>query len=202
MNENKLKNLALQGVFWKAAHGNVWLYPAAVHGTGEGTYEKRTERMEGWNAAAFAHTENYTKLIKWHQSVPEEYRQMVTDLLVSGDIDLDIHGDECGMSVNCSDVFWWGCSDCEEIAFSELSELRDCLAQAPGCGDILWCARKRGERPQGAQYSYIKREYWPLFHAAGPERETGMGNPCKPGAYERGPYSDKSLAEPATTDAT
>ena len=50
-------------------------------------------------------------------------------------------------------------------------------------GSDLYCARRREERPQGACYSIIPKNLWPLFHACGPERKTGLGNPYEPGEY-------------------
>ncbi|UVG35196.1 hypothetical protein SEA_CECE_190 [Microbacterium phage Cece] len=49
----------------------------------------------------------------------------------------------------------------------------------------LFAARVRKLRPQGACYSRYPEELWPLFNEAGPERETGFGNPYKPGEYNR-----------------
>lgn len=49
----------------------------------------------------------------------------------------------------------------------------------------LYAARVREMRPQGACYSRYPEEAWPLFHAAGPEREVGHGNPYRPGEYRR-----------------
>lgn len=122
--------------------------------------------------------------------------------------DEDIHGqlwwkfEEDGLHffVNCNDMFFWGCSDCEELTPANLGILKQAFAD---CGerdshaDLLFVARQRGLRPQGAAYSYIPREIWPLFDAAGPEREVEFGNPCRPGEYESGRYSDKALASAA-----
>lgn len=47
----------------------------------------------------------------------------------------------------------------------------------------LFAAKVKGMRPQGAAYTYIPTDAWDLFDACGPERQTGMGNPYKPGEY-------------------
>jgi hypothetical protein len=47
------------------------------------------------------------------------------------------------------------------------------------CGDLFWCARVRGMRPQGACYKSIPEAFWPLFDACGPAREADLGNPSK-----------------------
>lgn len=150
---------------------------------------------------------------------------------------------------DCSDTFFWGSSDAEEITAEnihilketidevyELYKVRDAIESDPeyrrlyneetsatyqahvaecpmtkedgshsnsnGCSpwkpgpsehsiyayrflnsiSDLFCARVRGERPQGAAYKVrYPEELWPLFDAAGPEREVGFGNPRKPG---------------------
>lgn len=88
---------------------------------------------------------------------------------------------------NCADFFWWGTSDLEEItpeniveffkAYEDMQNLDlDRNFQEPG---LLFCARMRKMRPQGAYYKYLNEKTWYLFDACGPERETGLGNPKK-----------------------
>lgn len=148
--------------------------------------------------------------------------------------------------INCSDTFFWGTSDCEELTeenihifeetveeltayYKKYDNERGSLVRSPALADArqkwlednpgidpnmwnqskefkeakkpqdvayrlregveaaledLFCARVRGERPQGACYSRYPQELWPLFDAVGPERETGLGNPFKPGEYK------------------
>lgn len=42
---------------------------------------------------------------------------------------------------------------------------------------LLWCARQRATRPQGAYYKHLDPRLHHLFDAVGPEREVGLGNP-------------------------
>lgn len=93
--------------------------------------------------------------------------------------------------VNCSDLFDWGSADCEEVTPENFPMLVQAIEDAEKAvkyggirGDDLFCARVRGCRPQGAAYTFIRPELWPLFDACGPERETGVGNPYKPGEYK------------------
>lgn len=88
------------------------------------------------------------------------------------------------MMVNCNDLFFWGCADCEEITPEDIDALEKAIADAKavddgGNGHLLWVARKRGMRPQGAYYKYFKEGMKALFNECGPERETGFGNPEK-----------------------
>jgi len=86
--------------------------------------------------------------------------------------------------VTCNDLFWWGTGDAEDITPENVAALEqavaDCRAAHPNGrgsrGPELFCARIRGERPQGAAYPKEK-ELWPLFDACGPAREVGLGNP-------------------------
>lgn len=100
------------------------------------------------------------------------------------------------LMVNCNDLFFWGCSDCEEITRENLPMLETTFAELKAmnkkdgefykethlerCTPEVFCCRARKMRPQGACYDekYYPKAIWPLFDSAGPERETGMGNPA------------------------
>lgn len=182
VSDKRLRELALEGVIWNGVDINMSIYPAAVHG-GEHAYEKRTEWMEGWNECGREFSKNYGILATWLSKIPAESRLLVEDLLLANTLDLRIDDGECFLSINCNDVFFWGCADGEGVTLDELPSLQECLALDPKTGAMLWIARKRKERPQGAVYTYIDRSVWPLFHEAGPEREIGLGNPYAPGEY-------------------
>ncbi len=95
--------------------------------------------------------------------------------------------------VKCSDLFWWGVADLEDLTPENIGVLeqsyRDVQAAAPDdhaadiYGASLFCCRVRKLRPQGCCYPPNKL-LWPLFHACGPEREVGPGNPYPPGGKE------------------
>ena len=103
-----------------------------------------------------------------------------------------VEKDELKFAVLCSDLFWWGTSDHEELTIENFSlfeqSVEECQKSDPvlgainGCG--LFASRIRKMRPQGAAYPEQK-ELWPLFDACGPEREISITNPCKPGDYQR-----------------
>lgn len=83
----------------------------------------------------------------------------------------------------CSDFFWWGTADLEDIAPVDLPMLEQAAADLgsvpSGINYVgeLFCARKRGMRPQGAYYKHLPKGSWPLFDACGPERERSLTNP-------------------------
>lgn len=95
------------------------------------------------------------------------------------------------VSVNCSDRFWWGTADSEEITPENIDLFEQAYEDAakaeggdPVYNDILFVARVRKMRPQG----YCYRNYPPalaaLFDACGPEREVGLLNPYPQFSYE------------------
>lgn len=96
-----------------------------------------------------------------------------------------IDDEDLTMFVQCSDVFEWACADAEEITDENIQSLEDTLAEVQsivGRWDahdafVLWVARVREKRPQGAYYKHMDTRLHPLFDAAGPERPTGLGNP-------------------------
>lgn len=79
--------------------------------------------------------------------------------------------------VNCNDVFYWGCSDCEELTPENRDIFVKACEEARSYGPELFVARVRNMRPQGAIYKGMKPELAALFNAAGPERNVGLGNP-------------------------
>lgn len=86
----------------------------------------------------------------------------------------------------CSDVFFWGSADSETITEETFPDFLKAVDDCKGSKEIgawLYCARIRKERPQGAAYTFIAKDLWPLFDACGPEREVEFGNPYKPGGY-------------------
>lgn len=99
-----------------------------------------------------------------------------------------VDDDILSVSVECSDVFFWGSADVEPLTVKNIDLFEATYAE---CEDRfgkynaehateLFCARARNTRPQGAFYKYLSPEWAELFNAAGPERETGLGNPYTP----------------------
>lgn len=94
-------------------------------------------------------------------------------------------GSDGNVYVDCSDAFFWGCADGEDISDETLEEFNQAVDDCGNLinGELLYCSRKRKERPQGAMYTYIPKRLWHLFDLCGPEKKTGLGNPCAPGEY-------------------
>lgn len=97
----------------------------------------------------------------------------------------------------CSDTFWWGCADAEEITDENIGlfikTVDECQALksaghlhygekycwSTSYCDELFAARVRKMRPQGASYELYPSCLWPLFNECGPERQCENGNPHK-----------------------
>ena len=84
---------------------------------------------------------------------------------------------ELNFYINCNDIFCWGCVDAEDVTPETLPILEQAFKDAKYSGDLLYCARQRKMRPQGAAYKVIAKKDWHLFDACGPEREPGIGDP-------------------------
>lgn len=174
----RLREKAIEGAVYAVARDCQGVYPQTVQG-GDKPYEKRTEWMEGWNAYGLALIQDAGKIFRWLESLGAQ-RIVVEELLLAGQISLYLNEASVSLYVDCSDTFFWGCSDAEEITVEELPSLIECYSLSPKYGGELWCCRKRGMRPQTASYKecYPKEE-WHLFDAAGPKRDDpdGKGRP-------------------------
>lgn len=94
---------------------------------------------------------------------------------------------EVSVSINCSDVFWWGTADSEDVEMEDIPLIEGAwqdIAAAVGNPNpraslvqMLFICRKRKMRPQGAVYTYVPDAVRPLLNMCGPYREVGPGNP-------------------------
>ena len=97
---------------------------------------------------------------------------------------------EAWLGMLCNDVFYWGTADVEDIEANDIPMLEACADDLKAIGFIaksyvpeLFCARKRGMRPQapwGRTYAANPGRYEgdnldprvrALFDACGPERD-------------------------------
>ena len=108
-------------------------------------------------------------------------------------------GEDLNFYIRCNDVFAWGCSDAEDISEEDLPLLEQSLKDSEMHGTLLFCARKRKCRPQGAYYQYFDKDTeWELFNACGEEREVGLGNPYSPeDAYNKRGVKEKTEERPS-----
>lgn len=81
-------------------------------------------------------------------------------------------------SATCSDTFWWGTADVEDIGPGDVGLLRRCLDDLRAAGDEdyligeLFAARKRNMRPMRLWLKTVEdAATLGLFVAAGPERD-------------------------------
>lgn len=114
--------------------------------------------------------------------ISEDYKDFILKLLklaANNDV-MDILNwtEDLEFYINCNDIFFWACSDAEPISPNTLPQLEQAFKDGEGFdGALLYCARQRKMRPQGAFYTCIDKEHWHLFDECGPQRETDFMNP-------------------------
>lgn len=159
---------------WEIAHENIGIYPQKTV-YGDGAEKVRTDKENGWNDCALAHSRGAGQISRWLAALPPEHKTMVEDLLLAKRLNLRIEDGNILTWVNCNDTFFWGDADGEDITLAELSDLARCYQLTKHGGD-LWVCRKREMRPQWALYrKCIPEAEWHLFDAAGPERDDPDG---------------------------
>lgn len=157
--------------FYEIAHDSIGIYPAEF--TKDGLTTKRTEWQEGWNACSRQILDNVIAMEQWFSDLDDNKRALLEKV---GDyLHVNFENGEVECFINCNDFFFWGCSDCEQLDDWDL--LEQSLNDAGDDGCLLYCARKRKMRPQGAFYKYLKPENHHWFDACGKKREINFGNP-------------------------
>jgi hypothetical protein len=165
-----LRKIALENLAYRLALDDMGLYPMSVKG-GSHPYEKRTERMEGHNAAVMEIHEKACQIEEFLSKCP--CRTEVEDALLKDDIYVRTYkNDGVKLIVNCNDVFYWACADYEEIKLEELKDLADCITLTKSFGSMLWVCKKRSMRPQISWYSEFSEDEKRLFDSCGPERDS------------------------------
>jgi hypothetical protein len=154
-----------------AAVEDMGVYPQAVSG-GPKPYEKRTDYMEGWNAHGTELIEKWVNISTWLNALPPEHKHDIEEFLLNEKLSISVEdAGKIRLLVNCSDLFFWASCDAEEFVFEDLADFKRAFEESPEHGDILWCCRKRGMRPQRPYYKHFGKEEALLFDAAGPERK-------------------------------
>jgi hypothetical protein len=96
----------------------------------------------------------------WEESWPEECKKLPS------------------ISVNCNDIFLWGCADGETLNYSEIEDLYKKWKKDPSYGPAIWCIIKRKQLPQKpVEDSIRKAGIWDLDalteeHQIRPNRST------------------------------
>jgi hypothetical protein len=161
-----LREKAIEYLPYCLAYDTIGIYPQSVKG-GPCAYEKRTERMEGHNEALTEYINNVCTISAYLGRINS---REVEDALLNEDIFVHVEDKKVELIVNCNDVFYWACSDSEEIKPEEIKDLVECL-KLTEYGSMLWVCRKRKMRPQKPWYNDFTEEEKALFDACGPERE-------------------------------
>lgn len=61
------------------------------------------------------------------------------------------------VSVNCNDVFAWGCADAERLNYEDIQDLYDHWIKDQYWGAAIWCIKRRKLMPQKPVADSIKR---------------------------------------------
>jgi hypothetical protein len=129
-----------------AARASMGIFPQSINGV------ERTPWQEGWTSYALEQYDYNATAYTWFQLLSSQQQDMIRPLLNST-INLDIIKDKEGkftteLSVNCSDLFFWGTADSEEISLEEVPDLIAEIAKNPGNGSEIWAVKKRKLPPQ------------------------------------------------------
>lgn len=125
-----------------------------------GVFIPRTEWQEGWNAAQTAAMKKRHAAFGWYEAIPEKFKPVVDDLLRADQLSLyvDRQADyKVTISVNCNDLFMWGCADSEDVTLEELPELYDFWRRNNRWGATQWCCVRRKMRPQRPLVDVMKK---------------------------------------------
>lgn len=170
-----------------------------IYGGGEETVRKQLACDHDWHGPCVDKISRYSKcracFVLNRDCSESEYYSRLTDasqakagfaervLRYFAEHDLDGYlwwDDGLDFFIHCSDVFAWGVSDSEpllESSFDELVQAVDDCSPHEDDGVLLYVARRRGMRPQGAFYKELEESNYPLFDDCGEPRPATFGNP-------------------------
>jgi hypothetical protein len=61
------------------------------------------------------------------------------------------------ISVNCNDIFAWGCADAEDLPYADIEPLYRMWRLDPEWGPSKWCAFRRKQKPQPPVIAAMKK---------------------------------------------
>lgn len=133
MSEEKWKE-RFEALVREAREIELGVYPQAW----QGHYEKRTERMEGWNEAIMQYLHKFDEAVeRATKALPDED---FTLLAASGD--MTQRGDK--LLVNISDTFAWASADAEPVPPEAVAELARLFSDWGRAGLLYWVSKQRG----------------------------------------------------------
>lgn len=142
------------------------VYPASVKG-GDNPYEKRTERMEGYNEAMREINHKAIAIEDYLENLQSPFKEEVEEALLDRSIYISFNKDQVCLNVLCSDTFCFACADSEEIKPEEIFQLRDCQKLTGKYGEMLWACRKRNMKPLKEWFKHFNKTEKQLFNAIG-----------------------------------
>ena len=157
----ELRKLAIDGRIYEKAHDDLGIYPQ-TNTDDKGSFIPRTEWQNGWNDAVMEHTRNAILYYKFMETLTEEHRVALENLLLDDVIYLHKgKEDKVYLWLNVNDIFYLA-ADMEDVLPEDLPLLAS-LQERYGFGGILaWVAKKRNMEPIAFKYkktnNYIAAE--------------------------------------------
>jgi len=139
----KLRDAFISAVAYELAWDGLGAYCAKVVG-GEGAYEKRTERMEGWNECMDAMLDAACKIQAKFSGIKD--RDALAYLLQEGLLNAS-ESNKYEWWTDCSDTFGYACAEGEPVKEEDFKVLAEIHQIFGFDGVVAWCAAKRGAEP-------------------------------------------------------
>lgn len=149
------KSAARAWALMSMASEQIGVYPQSMKKNGVET--KRTEWQDGWNAAVIAIVEAQEKIEEYINLLSETDADKLICLSEKSIIFFNIdEKEESVMSavrfaVNCGDVFYDCCADCEQAEPNEIASIwAECFDEngnEKNYGRAIWCIEKRKQKP-------------------------------------------------------
>ena len=149
MKKRELYKLVLDLKLQDCALSDIGIYPQAITG-GNNPYKERSDYQNGWNAAVMEMYEKASSFSDFVENIPENIREIFTELLIEDVIYLEKADEEIIMCVLMNDIFAWACADQEDITLEDIPLIYQLNKEYGYAGVIAWVSKKRGYEPQEA----------------------------------------------------
>jgi len=104
--------------------------------------------MEGWNECMSAFYASYAAVTEYAKKnlTPEQFDKLL-EMVQGSCVFLFVNREkkDVKFSVNCNDMFYWGCADCEEMYAEDIDKIYDIWKKDGYYGVLAWASLRRGE---------------------------------------------------------
>lgn len=125
----------------------------------------RTEWEEGYNEGVSKICERFFMLDEAFENISEEQTQKIIKLKENHGLYFTIKDKKLSFHINCNDLFYWACSDCEPLLIEELDDFYNACYDKQGnsinFGSDIYVCKKRKMQPQVPMKELmVKSECW------------------------------------------